>query len=90
MKIAFLNSPVKIIICIGVTQYPRKEQRNQVIEEDHSSTIGEHKGVTKTYNIESDRDIIWRIWNLIYKNIHNSVYNVNLKNLLGSKQKTLW
>ena len=50
LKIAFLNSPVRVIICIGTTQYPTKEQRNQLIEEAHSSAIGGHKGVTKTYN----------------------------------------
>ena len=50
LKIAFSNSPVKVIICIGITQYSTKEQRNQLIEEAHSSAIGGHKGVTKTYN----------------------------------------
>ena len=44
LKIAFLNSPVKIIICIGITQYRPKEQRNQLIEEAHSSAIGGYKG----------------------------------------------
>ena len=29
LKIAFLNSPVKVIICIGTTQFPTKKQRNQ-------------------------------------------------------------
>ena len=48
LKIAFLNSTVKIIICIGITQYPTKEQRSQLIEEAHSSAIGGHIGVTKT------------------------------------------
>ena len=50
LKIAFLDSTIKIIICIGITQYPTKEQRSQLIEEAHSSAIGGHKGVTKTYN----------------------------------------
>ena len=43
LKIAFLNSAVKVIICIGITQYPKKEQRSQLIEEAHSSAIGGHK-----------------------------------------------
>ena len=50
LKITFSNSPVKVIICIGITQYPTKEQRNQLIEEAHSSAVGGHKGVTKSYN----------------------------------------
>ena len=35
LKIAFLDSTIKIIICNGITQYPAKEQRNQSIEEAH-------------------------------------------------------
>ena len=50
LKIAFLDSTIKIIICNGITQYPTKEHRNQLIEEAHSSAVGGHKGVTKTYN----------------------------------------
>ena len=49
LKIAFLDSTVKIIICIGITQYPTKKKKNQLIEEAHSSAIVGHKGVTKTY-----------------------------------------
>ena len=45
LKITFLDSTIKIIICNGITQYPTKEQRNQLIEEAHSSA-----NVTKTYN----------------------------------------
>ena len=45
-----MDSTSKIIICIGITQYPTKEQRNQLIEEAHSSAIEGHKGLTKTYN----------------------------------------
>ena len=49
LKIAFLDSAVKIIICIGITQYPTKEQKNQLIEEADSSAIVGHNRVTKTY-----------------------------------------
>ena len=50
LKIAILNSTVKIIVCIEIIQYPTKEQKNQLIKEAHSSAIGGHKGVEKTYN----------------------------------------
>ena len=50
LKIPILNSTVKIIVCTGIKQYPTKEQKSQLIKESHSSVIGEHKGVTKTYN----------------------------------------
>ena len=39
-----------MIVCIGMTQYPTKEQSSQLIEEAHSSAIGGNKWVTKTYN----------------------------------------
>ena len=39
-----------MIVCNGITQYPTKEQRSYLIEEAHSSALGGHKGVTKTYN----------------------------------------
>ena len=48
--LVFANSFTKIIICSGITQYPTNEQRSQLIEEAHSSALGGHKGVTKTYN----------------------------------------
>ena len=43
-------SLTKIIVCNGITQYPTKEQRSQLIEEAHSLALGGHKGVTKTNN----------------------------------------
>ena len=48
--LVFANSLMKIIVCNGITQYLTKEQRSQLIEEAHSSALGGHKGVTKTYN----------------------------------------
>ena len=46
----FANSLKKIIVCNGITQYPTKERRSQLIEEAHSSALGGHEGVTNTYN----------------------------------------
>ena len=48
--LVFANSLAKIIVRNCITQYPTKEQRSQLIEEAHSSALGGHKGVTKTYN----------------------------------------
>ena len=46
----FSNSTTQIIVCNGITQYPTKEQRTHLIEEAHSSALGGHKGVTKSYS----------------------------------------
>ena len=43
LKITFSNSTVKIIVCIGITQYPTKEQRSQLIEEADSSARSDIK-----------------------------------------------
>ena len=40
--LVFANSLTKIIICNGITQYPTKEQRSQLIEEAHSSALRGH------------------------------------------------
>ena len=42
--------PIKITICKGLVRVPKKEERIPLIEENHSSATGGHKGVTKTYN----------------------------------------
>ena len=44
------NPTTKIVVCNGILQYPTKEQRTHLIEEAHSSALGGHKGVTKTYS----------------------------------------
>ena len=44
------NSLTKIIVYNGITQYPTKEQRSQLIEGAHFSALGGHKSVIKIYN----------------------------------------
>ena len=46
----FANSLTKIIVCNGITLYPTKEQRSQLIQKVHTSALGGHKDVAKTYN----------------------------------------
>ena len=58
--LVFANSLTKIIVCNGITQYPTKEQRSQLIEEPHSSALGSHKGDTMTYN-RIRQNFFWEI-----------------------------
>ena len=44
-----MNSTTKVIFCNGITQYPIKE-RVHLIEGAHSSALGGHVGVTKSYS----------------------------------------
>ena len=50
LDLVFANALTEIIISNGIMRYPTKEQRSQLIEEAHSSALGGHKGVTKTYS----------------------------------------
>jgi len=45
----FYDSPTKIIVCDNYVTIPKISDRIQIITENHASTIGGHKGVTKTY-----------------------------------------
>ena len=85
LRIAFLNSTVKIIVCIGITQYPTKEQRSQSIEETQSSAIEGHKGETKTYNRMRQR-YYWENMKLVH--IHAYVGSLNvLQRIYSNKIK---
>jgi len=44
------ETPTKLITCHELVTIPEVERRKDIIEEAHSSKIGEHKGVTKTYH----------------------------------------
>lgn len=47
---SILGTSTKLIICHGLVATPEIERRKDIIEEAHSSKIGGHKGITKTYN----------------------------------------
>jgi len=42
--------PLIITICRSLVRTPENFERIPLISEHHASSIGEHKGVTKTYN----------------------------------------
>ena len=46
--LVFLESLTKIIVCHNIIRYPTRDER--IMKEMHSSAIGGHRGVTKTYN----------------------------------------
>ncbi|XP_025161027.1 uncharacterized protein LOC112589987 [Harpegnathos saltator] len=45
----FEGDPTKILLCNNQIQVPPPGDRRRILEECHSSMIGGHKGVTKTY-----------------------------------------
>ncbi|CAK9812938.1 Retrovirus-related Pol polyprotein from transposon 17.6 [Anthophora plagiata] len=50
LRSAVAYSGTKIIVCHGTVQEPEEHRRQNILEEAHCSTVGGHKGVTKTYN----------------------------------------
>lgn len=50
IKSHFAEISIKITICKGIIHTPANEERNEIINENHSGIIGGHKGVNKTYN----------------------------------------
>ena len=50
LHLAFLWSLTKIIVCHNIIRYPTRDVREDIMKEMHSSAIGGHRGVTKTYN----------------------------------------
>ena len=51
----FRGGNITVTLCHGKIQVPPPELRPKIIEEYHSSLIGGHKGVTKTYRRISER-----------------------------------
>ena len=49
LKGPFSKNPVKLIVCLGIIRYPPLEERDPIMQKAHSSVVGGHRGVTKTY-----------------------------------------
>ena len=50
LKEIFNNTNIKIIVCLNNIEYVKIEDRDRIFEMYHSSTIGGHSGVNRTYN----------------------------------------
>lgn len=48
IQLTFLHSPVCITICQGRICIPKPKDRLRIIQECHESSVGGHKGITKT------------------------------------------
>ena len=84
--LVFANSLTKIIVCNGITQYPTKEQRSQLIKEAHSSALGGHKGVTKTYN-RIRQKIFWENMKVDIQKYIQGCLQCQIKKLVRVKTK---
>ncbi|KYN08238.1 hypothetical protein ALC62_00779 [Cyphomyrmex costatus] len=57
LKKILRDTAVSVTICENLTQTPMPDERRNIIQENHSSAIGGHKGLNKTY--KRIRDTYW-------------------------------
>ncbi|XP_046141954.1 uncharacterized protein LOC123987841 [Osmia bicornis bicornis] len=50
LQVIFAESNISITLCKGIIITPPKEERIQIIKENHESPVGGHKGIKKTYH----------------------------------------
>lgn len=77
---------IRVTICKNLVQTPETNDREALIQENHSSAYGGHKGVTKTYN----RLRTHYYWNTMKKDIQNFIQkcrHCQLKKLTRVKTK---
>ena len=48
LKKTLANIETKIFICLNIIKYPLESEKQQIIEENHCSAVGGHRGQNKT------------------------------------------
>ena len=77
---------MRIIICNRNTQYAIKEQQSYLMEKAHSSALGGHKGVTKTFN-RIRQHFYWQNMKLVIQKYIQTCLKCNLKKPVRIKSK---
>ena len=71
LKETFNNSNIKVIICSNNIDYVQTMDRDRIFDMYHSSTIGGHSGVNRTYNRIKER----YFWENLKSDIQNRIKN---------------
>lgn len=50
IKNIFAKKEIVFIVCKGLIKIPEESEREKLIQENHASAVGEHKGINKTYH----------------------------------------
>lgn len=82
----FSETNIKIIICTNFIQIPNVTKREGIIAENHSSAIGGHKGITKTYYRVKQR-YHWPHMKREIENFVNNCRDCQLKKLVRVKPR---
>lgn len=77
---------VKLIVCHGLVTIPEIQRRKDIMEEAHSSKIGGHKGITKTYN-RIRQNFYWDNMKTDIQNYINQCLQCQTKKLVRVKTK---
>lgn len=86
IRLVFCETRINITICTNDVLVPPPEQREDIIKENHTSTISGHKGITKTYH----RISLKYNWSGMRKDVQNFIracQNCQLKKLVRTKTK---
>lgn len=84
---SLIGFPIKLIVCHGIVKTPDIEKRKSIIEESHSSIVGGHKGVTKTYN-RIRQNFYWENLKLEFRITSTIAYNASNKKI-SSRQNEI-
>lgn len=80
----FKGTDVRITVCTNEIEIPPEHLRSELIKEYHSSSIGGHKGITKTYNRLKTR-YTWPGMKRQIEAFINKCQNCQLKKLVRRK-----
>jgi len=86
MRKVLFDVKTKIIICSNEITIPPPDQRKNIIAENHSTAIGGHKGITKTYQRIKSR-YHWPLMKREIEKFINQCRNCQLKKLTRVKIK---
>lgn len=83
---SLLGTSTKLIVCHGLVTIPEPDRQKNIIEEAHSSKIGGHKGITKTYN-RIRQNFYWNNIKSDIRNFINQCLQCQTKKLIRIKTK---
>ena len=83
---SILGLSIKLIICHGLVNIPEIKKRKDIIEENHCSIIGGHKGITKTYN-RIRQNFFWDNLKFDVQNYIRQCLQCQIKKLVRVKTK---
>ena len=86
LYLAFLWRLTKIIVCLNIIRYSPSDEREDMMKEMHSSAVGGHRGVPKTYN-RIRQYYFWENMKIDIQNFTQQCLQCQLKKYIRIKTK---